>query len=135
MSETTAVPKPAGLAIGRIVTYRSRTGNYDVPAIVTATVDTLKSEGTRLFELSRGASGVPPLSSPAHVHLTVFTPGIPGQRSGADDFLVESAYGRSENAAGCYQEWDVEFFDRSPVPGLLEATEPAPGSWRWPERV
>jgi hypothetical protein len=64
------------------VVYRSKTGNYDVPAIVTATVDTLWSEG-----VERG--DVEPLDSPQHVHLHVLTPG----------------------AQGSYQEFNVPFAD------------------------
>lgn len=108
------------VTIGRIVIYRSRTGDYDVPAIVTATLDTLNRKGVDLGH-------VPPLSSAENVHLTVFTPGKPGKRREADDFKVESAHGRSENVAGCYQEWDI--------PPAAETGEPGPGTWRWPERV
>jgi hypothetical protein len=106
--------------LGRIVIYRSRTGDYDVPAIVTATQDSLNPKGVELGH-------VPALSSDAHVHLTVLTPGKPGKRRDADDFLVESPHGRSENVAGCYQEWDIE--------PLHDGEEPRPGTWRWPERV
>jgi hypothetical protein len=59
------VQKPT---IGRIVLYRSATGNYTCPAVVTATEDTLWPEG-----VARG--DVPGLDSPLHVHLQVFTPG------------------------------------------------------------
>lgn len=110
--------------IGRIVIYRSRTGNYDVPAIITATQDTLNPQGV-------AAGMVPPLESENHVHLTVFTPGMPGHRKDADDFLVEPEFGRSENLSGCYQEWNIPFYE---VAGDSDA--PAePGTWRWPERV
>lgn len=54
--------------IGRIVIYRSKTGNYSCPAIITATHETLWPEG-----VERG--DVPALSSSEHVHLHVFTPG------------------------------------------------------------
>lgn len=107
--------------IGRIVIYRSRTGSYSVPAIINATVDTLNPDGV-------AAGHVPPLEHPTDVHLTVFTPGKPGMRGGAGDFLVESEHGRSENVAGCYQEWSIPF-DASDEP------EQAPGTWRWPQRV
>lgn len=54
--------------IDRIVIYRSKRNPYDLPAIVTATVDSLWPDGV--------ASGqVPPLSSPTHVHLHVLSPG------------------------------------------------------------
>lgn len=120
--------------IGRIVTYRSRTGRYDVPAVVTATQDTLDPAGVEAHERSSGRSGVPSLSSPNHVHLTVFTPGLPGQRADALDFEVESSFGRSENVAGCYQEWDIPLAGSSSDAADIE-DEPAPGTWRWPERV
>lgn len=106
--------------IGRIVIYRSRTGDYDVPAIITATTETLNPKGVELGH-------VPPLSSDQHVHLTCFTAGKPGLRRGAEDFKVESAHGRSENVAGCYQEWDI--------PLHASVVQPDPGTCRWPERV
>lgn len=110
--------------LGRVVIYRSRTGNYDVPAIVTGTEDTLAEAGVRAYKESEGQAGVPPLTSPTHVHLTVLTPGLPGLRAGADDFKVESEFPRSENVAGTYQEWDIP---HDPVGSA--------GTWRWPERV
>jgi hypothetical protein len=120
-------------SIGRVVIYRSRTGGYDVPAIITATTDTLASAGVEAWKATDGKAGVPPLSSPDHVHLTVFTPGIPGQRAGADDFLVESEHGRGENVSGCYQEWDIP---QSPhQAGELAPDASGAGTWRWPERV
>jgi hypothetical protein len=119
--------------IGRIVIYRSRTGDYDVPAIVTATVDTLNPKGVELGH-------VPALTDDTHVHLTVLTPGTPGMRRDAADFKEESRYPRSENVAGCYQEWDIA--PAAPVEGkgfiesqATPAGEPGPGTWRWPERV
>jgi hypothetical protein len=100
--------------LGRIVIYRSRTGDYDVPAIVTATVDTLNAKGVELGH-------VPALMAAHHVHLTVFTPGKPGMRRDAADFKVESEHGRGENVSGCYQEWDI------PEANALDI---APGTWR-----
>lgn len=108
--------------IGRIVIYRSRTGDYDVPAIINATAETLNAKGVELGH-------VPPLSRDTHVHLTVFTPGKPGMRRGATDFLVESEHPRGENVAGCYQEWDI------PFDGLADPNVPTPGTWRWPTRA
>lgn len=131
--------------ICRVVVYRSRTGRYDVPAIVTATLDTLDPQGVELCEATNGEKGVPALSSPSHVHLTVLTPGIPGFRaeglSGAGDTpLAERDHserapgprGYGENAGGTYQEWDVPF-DSNELPG--NAGSPQPGTWRWPARV
>lgn len=115
---------PAPITIGRVVIYRSRTGDYEVPAIVTATVDTLNPKGVEAWRASEGAKGVPPLSGDTYVHLTALTPGIPGQRGIADDFKVVSEHPVSENVAGCYQEWDI------PVnaPGVVGE----PGSCRLP---
>lgn len=108
-----AQPKPT---IGRIVVYRSRTGSYDVPAVVNCTTATLNPEG-----VARGY--VPPLSSDEHVHLTVFTPGQSGLRSEAPDFLVEPVHGRDENHGGTYREWDIAY-----------DADGGPGTWRWPGR-
>lgn len=141
---------PPGLTIGRIVVYRSRTGNYSVPAMVTATVDSLADVGVRrvaaavrdpsstaghitVFEDSGGERGVPPLSSPSHVHLAVLTPGLPGLRVEAQDFKVESPHGRSENVAGAYQEWDVPFHGGAVGPDEYDVQ--APGTWCWPAHV
>lgn len=62
--------------IGRIVVYRARTG-FVVPAVIAATRETLYGPGVQLFRDSNGTRGVPPLSSPEHVHLVVFSPGLP----------------------------------------------------------
>lgn len=120
------MPYDSRPSIGRVVVYRSRTGNYDVPAIVTATTETLNPKGVELGH-------IPPLSSPTHVHLTCLTAGKPDKRRDAGDFKVESEHGRSENVAGTYQEWDIP----KNVPGLGDegGEDPQPGSWRWPERV
>lgn len=107
--------------IGRIVHYRSRTGRYTVPAIVTATVDTL-------FRPAVEGGHIPDLSSPMHVHLTVFTPGTPGERLPDTDPTINAA-----NLGGSYQEWDVPF-DAST--GFRPPEDPqAAGTWAWPPRV
>ena len=112
--------------IGRIVIYRSRTGDYDVPAIVTATTDTLNAKGVELGH-------VPALSSDEHVHLTVLSPGRPWLHRSAEVFKTESPYGRGENVSGCYQEWDIPWADTEDhdhAQGLY-----TPGTWRWPEHM
>ncbi|GAB2918621.1 hypothetical protein ACFMQL_20500 [Nonomuraea fastidiosa] len=59
---------------GRIVRYRGKQGLHAVrAAIVTADVDTLDPAGVRV-------GAIPPLDSPFHVHLWVFTPGAAGGR-------------------------------------------------------
>lgn len=111
------VPTPS---IGRIVIYRSRTGDYDVPAIINATAETLDEKGVE-------AERVPPLTAPGNVHLTVFSPGVydgvPPQFEGAR--YVASAGLALQNQGGTYQEWDIPLND--PATGEI-----APGTWRWP---
>lgn len=125
-------PEPT---IGRVVLYRSRVGGYDVPAVITATQDTLDPEGVELYRRTAGsdldvdAQGVPPLSSPDHVHLTVFSPGLPGND--------EPPKPMDRNAGGSYREWNVPLFEPhtvpDPRPGVQPAVaEPEPGTWRWP---
>lgn len=113
MESTEQRKAPAGLAIGRVVIYRSRTGDYDVPAIVNCTVDTISVKGVELGH-------VPALSGNNCVHLTVFTPGKPGTaRPGNEPNPAQTS--------GCYQEWDI---------GEATSQEnPEPGSWRWPVRI
>src|SRR5687768_13484282 len=106
--------------------------------MITATTASLNPAGVAAFEKSvqefiTERKGVPPLSSDTHVHLTVFTPGIPGQRATAGDFLVPPSTGIiGENVAGCYQEFDVPH-DELPPDGKIvagERSEPAAGTWR-----
>lgn len=104
---------PAGLTITRMVVYRSKTGKYDLPAVVTATVATLDPEGVE-------AGHVPALASASHVHLTVFTCGKQGTAR-------EGNAVNNEAAGGSYQEFNI--------PSHVGDDEPAPGTWRWPERV
>jgi len=121
--------------IGRIVIYRSRTGAYSVPAVITATVDTLAPAGV-------AAGNVPDLTSENHVHLTVLTPGAPGLRGRAEDFIARPDATISENQGGTYQEWDVPPagprggmpLDTSPGQdrGDGHITQPA-GTWAWPQ--
>jgi hypothetical protein len=134
-----------GLAIGRMVWYRSKVGGYDMPAIITATVASLNPEGVRVWEESHGTKGVPPVSDADSVHLTVFSPGIPGagpnrppNSTGYDMPSGGSVEHASANLAGTYQEWDVPFFDAEAVeagPRTGGDLEPTPGTWRWPEHV
>jgi hypothetical protein len=106
-----------GLAICRMVEYRSRTGNYSVPAVVNCTTDSIYQPGVE-------AGHVPALTSVDRVHLTVFTPGLPGMRGDADNFVVASEQPVSENVAGTYQEWNIPY---DPDGG--------PGTWKWPTRA
>lgn len=127
--ETAATPAPT---LARSVLYRSRTGSYTVPAVVTCTTRSLNPAGVE-------SGNLPPLSSDRHVHLTVLTPGKPGKRATADDFVVTSQEPISENVAGCYQEWDVpEWTAPDEQLQLWESgdySQQAPGTWAWPPRV
>lgn len=124
-------------SIGRVVWYRSRTGKYTVPAIVTATTETLAPEGVE-------AGLIPALTDEQHVHLTVFSPGLPqygpnmhGEPGPARELPPGAT---SHNLAGCYQEWDVAYFDThgirvSCAPEVDEdSLEQLAGTWCWPER-
>lgn len=121
-------PEPQKISIGRTVIYRSRTGNYSVPAIVNCTVDSIYQPGVE-------HGFVPALSKVDNVHLTVLTPGKPGLRKlveevdgelppGVEKFVNPSPHPVSENVAGCYQEWDIPY---DPDGG--------PGTWKWPDLV
>lgn len=120
--------------IGRIVIYRSRTGVYSVPAIITATVDTL-------YQPNVEAGLIAGLTDENHVHLTVFTPGQPGKRTAAasmadGDFKVlpKPEHGVSENTGGLYQEWDIPF-DAGSMDTDFTYDMQAPATWAWPPRV
>jgi hypothetical protein len=125
--------------IGRIVWYRPRTAAYTVPAMITATWDTLVSE---MVELGM----IPGLSSPTHVHLTVFSPGVPAVGpngptarlrmepvDAVEDASAEMPTGAASlNLAGTYQEWDTPFFDPLAAGGAAghayASTHPVPVS-------
>jgi hypothetical protein len=101
--------------LGELVVYNSKTGNYRLAAIVNCTWETIDPRGVELGH-------VPPLTGPYHVHLTVFTPGkagtsrvaTTGMGGGTATATITSAGGaggpapiKSNNVAGCYQEWDI----------------------------
>jgi hypothetical protein len=113
--------------IGRVVIYRSRTGAYSVPAIITATHQTLNPAGV-------AGGHIADLTGEHHVHLTVLTPGKPGKRGEATDFVARADAPISENVAGCYQEWDVPWAGSrggQPLDTSPESDQPA-GTWAWP---
>lgn len=118
-----------GLKLGRIVWYRSRTGTYSMPAMVTATVDTL-------FQPNVEAGHIAGLSGPNCVHLTVFTPGTPGKRATAEDFVAVSEFPIAENVGGLYQEWDIPFWQPDSTADLTAPDSPQPaGTWTWPVKL
>jgi hypothetical protein len=116
-----AVEIPAGLGIARAVIYRSKTGKYDLPAVVTATVATLDPEGVSLGH-------VPELTSPSRVHLTVFTCGKQGTSRDGNPV-------NNEAAGGSYQEFNIPQFVVEEIGADEEPAEIVAGTWRWPERV
>ncbi len=132
--------------LGQTVWFRSRTGAWTVPAIITATVDSLHRGNVE-------AGHIPDLSSPDHVHLTVLTPGKPGHVSDETwDTHPELADPARINrpAGGSFNEWDVayweptpeEAFDAAIVLDVELASSPYPagfdfsvqpaGTWMWP---
>lgn len=112
---------PAGLGIARAVIYRSKTGSYDLPAVVTATVKTLDPTGVSLGH-------VPELTGPSRVHLTVFTYGKQGTARDGNPV-------NNEAAGGSYQEFNIPQFVVPEVGAEDEPVEIVNGTWRWPERV
>ena len=118
------------ITICRDVIYRSRTGDYDVPAKITATCDTLNPKGVE-------AGNIPAITAEGNVHLTVFTPGIPNLRAAAEDFKVDPnpEHPISENLSGTYQEWDIPQAPELDVVAGASPTAVSPGTWRWPVRV
>jgi hypothetical protein len=109
-----AGPRRANPYLGATVIYRSRTGTYQCPAMVTAVADSLNPDGVE-------AGAVPALSDDFHAHLVVFTPGIPG----ASIPGVEAPAGAQPNQGGSYPEWDIPF----------DPSGETPGSWAWPAVV
>lgn len=124
--------------LGRIVLYRSKVGLYVVPAVVTATIDTLHPSGIERYEQTNGREGVPPLDDELHVHLTVMSPGI----------CVDKAPppGMDANRGGTFREWNigpsVTTLEGSPLAlspvnagdAPENAVAMAPGTWAWPPR-
>jgi hypothetical protein len=141
--------------LGATVIYRSRTGDYSLAAIVTATASSIKPLG-----VERGF--VPPLSGEHCVHLAVMTPGLPSwetpghtaqvldptrefgdrvlwvaERPGENDlkgeeFVAQTPFG------GTYQEFDIPMWlDPRMQPGNritfgqdgFEYDQQAPGTW------
>lgn len=56
--------------LGTVVFFRSRTGDYTMPAMVTARHDTLHPAGVE-------GGHLPAITAKDRLHLTIFTPGLP----------------------------------------------------------
>lgn len=129
--DTTRPPR-----LGATVLYRSRTGTYTMPALISATT-------ASLYQPNVDAGHVAPLSSDTNVHLGVITCGIPGHVSARTlDQHPELADTDRPNmpAGGTFAEWDIPFWDPRTATGdgQLDAwldgdltAQPA-GTWTWP---
>lgn len=118
-------------SLGRIVLYRSRTGNYTCPAMITAVTESLYLPNVE-------AGFIEPLSSELHVHLDVSTPGKPNVRRDAPDFIAREDKVVYPNIGGHYQEFDVEFWDPSTAKWegtAWKLTDQPAGTWTWPPRA
>lgn len=84
---------PAGLGIGRLVTFRHPDG-LDLPAVVNVTRETINQFPTNAIE---------GLSSPSAVHLTVFCPSGGGGYPGFNIPQEILGDGDSEPSPGCWR--------------------------------
>jgi hypothetical protein len=108
--EVAPLAGPPPPKLGQFVNYRSRTGRFTVPAVVSAISSSLDPQGVQLWRDSGGQAGVPPLSSSTNVHLVVFTPEIPRMGTSTADFVGARANAPvGGNVSGCFQEWDVPY--------------------------
>lgn len=118
--------------LGQTVLFRSRTGAWTAPAVVTATQESLNRDNVT-------AGHVPDLTDPLNVHLTVLTPGIQGHvsdRTAAEHPELVADDRPNKPAGGSFQEWDVaQWLPESPPEEWDRefdyADQPA-GTWTWP---
>lgn len=110
------------ITIGRAVWYRSKSGDYTMPAVVAATTKTLHRGNVE-------AGYLPDLSSDSHVHLVVYTAGTPGQRNPATDPSLGRA---NPPGGGTFQEWDIPFWDANTGSQAKVLAEQPGGTWTWP---
>lgn len=122
--------------LGRIVWYRSKTGSYTCPAMVTAVQDSL-------YRPNVEAGHMLDLSSSTHVHLTVFTAGLMGHVSkGTAEEHPELVAGdrlTDGPAGGTYQEFDIPQWEPAAKDALNwfdgDYSTQEPGTWAWPPSV
>lgn len=119
--------------LGAVVWFRSRTGRWTAPAVVTAVLDSL-------YQPNVEAGHLPPLTSDRHVHLTVLTPGRPGHVSDETrETHPELADPDRPNrpAGGTFQEWDIPQWSCEGA-GIVPDEEgflwddQEDGTWMWP---
>lgn len=91
-------------SIGRMVIYRHPRG-YDVPAVVSATHETVKAA---LAQEDVSERDIRPLRNENHLHLTVFTPST----------AVEGGTEKARDVPPCYPDEPVQ-----------------PHTWSWPARA
>lgn len=119
------------IRLGRIVWYRSKTGTYSCPAMITATADTI-------YQPNVDAGHMHSLSSDVHVHLAVFTAGYQGHVSEATrESNPELTDPRRRNlpAGGTYQEWDIPQWDWEAAGELAwDYSDQPAGTWAWPRK-
>lgn len=117
--------------LGQTVLFRSRTGAWTAPAIVTATLDSLHRPNV-------DAGHVPPLTDGFNVHLTVLTPGIQGHVSdttAAEHPELVADDRPNKPAGGSFQEWDVPEWvpdDPETWDEPFEYADQPAGTWTWP---
>lgn len=100
------MPEPmTEFKLGERVHYVSKTGDYEMPATVSAT-------GRSLHRPNVEAGHIPDLSDAACVHLTVDTAGWPGEIS-ASTLANQPEYARPNRpgapAGGTLQEWNIPY--------------------------
>lgn len=114
-----------GLTIGRAVWYRSKSGDYTMPAVIAATTQTLHRGNVE-------AGYIPDLTSDTNVHLVVYTAGTPGRRNPETDPKLGVA---NPPGGGTFQEWNIPYWgDESNTAQDALDYQPA-GTWTWPPRV
>lgn len=117
--------------LGHTVWFRSRTGRWTAPAIITATHGSL-------YQPNVDAGHLPPLGDEDdRVHLTVLTPGRQGHVSDETrDTHPELVADDRPNkpAGGSFQEWDIPLWTPGPDVDLavFEYVDQPAGTWMWP---
>lgn len=120
------MPRPS---MGRIVWYRSRTGDYACAALITATKD------GPVCQRNIDEGYMVGFTSATHVHLDVRSPGIPGKQRTSDftEGFKDQTGIKMPASSGGYAEFDVPFWH--PGKDKWEFDEQPPRTWTWPPRI